>query len=55
MKVTQHIENALGRSLFSFEILTPLKGHNIQSIFDSIRPLLEFIPPFIDVNYYMKE
>ena len=50
MKVTQHIENADGKALFSFEILPPLKGQNIQSIFDSIDPLMEFNPPFIDVT-----
>ena len=55
MKVTQHIENAVGRSLFSFEILPPLKGQNIQSIFDSISPLMEFKPPFIDVTYHREE
>ncbi|MEO8515787.1 MAG: methylenetetrahydrofolate reductase [NAD(P)H] [Flavobacterium sp.] len=55
MKVTQHIDNALGRSLFSFEILPPLKGQNIQSIFDSISPLMEFKPPFIDVTYHREE
>jgi methylenetetrahydrofolate reductase (NADPH) len=55
MKVTQHIENANGKSLFSFEILPPLKGQNIQSIFDSIDPLMEFNPPFIDVTYHREE
>ncbi len=55
MKVTQHIENAQGKSLFSFEILPPLKGQNIQSIFDSIDPLMEFKPPFIDVTYHREE
>jgi len=55
MKVTQHIENAHGKPLFSFEILPPLKGQNIQSIFDSIDPLMEFNPPFIDVTYHREE
>ncbi len=55
MKVTKHIENANGKSLFSFEILPPLKGQNIQSIFDSIDPLMEFNPPFIDVTYHREE
>jgi methylenetetrahydrofolate reductase (NADPH) len=41
--------------LFSFEILPPLKGQNIQSIFDSIDPLMEFNPPFIDVTYHREE
>ena len=55
MKVTQHIENANGKQLFSFEILPPLKGQNIQSIFDSIDPLMEFNPAFINVTYHRSE
>ncbi len=55
MKVIQHLANAAGRPLFSFEILPPLKGQNIQSIFDSIDPLMEFCPPFIDVTYHREE
>jgi methylenetetrahydrofolate reductase (NADPH) len=55
MKVTEHIENANGKTQFTFEILPPLKGQNIQSIFDSIDPLMEFDPPFIDVTYHREE
>lgn len=55
MKVTEHIQNANGKTLFSFEILPPLKGQNIQSIFDGIDPLMEFKPPFIDVTYHREE
>ncbi|HEY0045415.1 MAG TPA: methylenetetrahydrofolate reductase [NAD(P)H] [Flavobacterium sp.] len=55
MKVTEHIANANGKALFSFEILPPLKGQNIKSIFDSIDPLMEFNPPFIDVTYHREE
>ncbi|MEO0059484.1 MAG: 5,10-methylenetetrahydrofolate reductase [Bacteroidota bacterium] len=55
MKITNHIENANGKPLFSFEILPPLKGQNIQSIFDGIDPLMEFDPPFIDVTYHREE
>jgi len=47
--------NAKGKTLFSFEILPPLKGQNIQSIFDGIDPLMEFNPPFIDVTYHREE
>ncbi len=54
MKVTEHIQNAQ-KTLFSFEILPPMKGQNIQSIFDSIDPLMEFNPPFIDVTYHREE
>lgn len=55
MKVTEHVENGNGKTQFSFEILPPLKGQNIQSIFDSIDPLMEFKPPFIDVTYHREE
>lgn len=55
MKVTEHIDKAKGKTQFSFEILPPLKGQNIQSIFDGIDPLMEFNPPFIDVTYHREE
>ena len=55
MKVTDHIQSAKGKTLFSFEILPPLKGQNIQTIFDNIDPLMEFKPPFIDVTYHREE
>lgn len=55
MKVTEHIKNANGKTLFSFEILPPKKGENIQDLFDSITPLMEFKPPFIDVTYHREE
>lgn len=55
MKVVDHIKKAEGKTLFSFEILPPLKGQNIQSIFDHIDPLMEFQPPFIDVTYHREE
>src|SRR5690606_24655942 len=39
----------------SFEILPPLKGQHIKSIFDNIDSLMEFNPPFIDVTYHREE
>lgn len=54
MKITEHIKNAK-KTLFSFELLPPLKGKSIQSIFDTIDPLMEFNPPFIDVTYHREE
>ncbi|MDO1502549.1 methylenetetrahydrofolate reductase [NAD(P)H] [Winogradskyella maritima] len=54
MKVTEHIKLAK-ETQFSFEILPPLKGQHIQSIFDNIDPLMEFNPPFIDVTYHREE
>ena len=55
MKVTDHIKKAKGETQFTFEILPPVKGHRISSIFDNIDPLMEFNPPFIDVTYHREE
>jgi len=54
MKVIDHL-NAAKNTLFSFEILPPLKGKSIQSIFDGIDPLMEFKPKFINVTYHREE
>tara|TARA_B110000285_G_scaffold155897_1_gene173982 strand:- start:2497 stop:3447 length:951 start_codon:yes stop_codon:yes gene_type:complete len=54
MKVTEHIK-ASKETLFSFEILPPLKGKSIQSIFDGIDPLMEFKPKFVNVTYHREE
>ena len=54
MKVTEHIKKAKS-TLFSFEILPPLKGKSINSIYESLDPLMDFKPPFIDVTYHREE
>jgi len=55
MKVTDHLKKATGKTLFTIEILPPLKGENIKSLFNNIDPLMEFKPPFIDVTYHREE
>jgi methylenetetrahydrofolate reductase (NADPH) len=55
MKITEHINKAKGKTLFSFEIVPPLKGQNIQKLYDNIDPLMEFNPPFIDVTTSREE
>lgn len=55
MKVTEHLAHANGNTLFSFEILPPLKGKSIQSIYDGIDPLMEFKPKFVNVTYHREE
>ncbi len=55
MKVTDHIKNAKGETLFSFEIVPPVKGKNIQHLYNNIDPLMEFNPPFIDVTTSREE
>jgi len=54
MKVTDHLNNSKD-TLYSFEILPPLKGQTIESIYGAIDPLMEFKPPFIDVTYHREE
>jgi methylenetetrahydrofolate reductase (NADPH) len=54
MKVIDHLNKA-EKTIFSFEILPPLKGQNISAIYDSIDPLMEFKPPFVNVTYHREE
>jgi len=54
MKVVDKIKNA-GYTLFSFEVLPPLKGNNIQVIYDAIDPLIEFDPVNINVTFHQSE
>ena len=55
MKVTDHITKANGKTLFSFEIVPPQKGSNINDLYSNIDPLMEFKPPFIDVTTSREE
>jgi methylenetetrahydrofolate reductase (NADPH) len=54
VKVTEYITQRNG-TLVSFEILPPMKGKSIQSIYDTLDPLMEFKPPFINVTYHRAE
>ena len=54
MKVTEHIAQAKG-TLISFEILPPLKGRTINTIYSHLDPLMEFKPAFINVTYHRSE
>ncbi len=55
MKVTDYFNSANGKTFISFEVLPPLKGGSMQAIFDTLDPLMEFKPPFIDVTYHREE
>ncbi|MEO1484322.1 MAG: methylenetetrahydrofolate reductase [NAD(P)H] [Bacteroidota bacterium] len=55
MKITEHIAKAKDETLFSFEIIPPVKGRSIQELYDNIDPLMEFNPPFIDVTTSREE
>jgi methylenetetrahydrofolate reductase (NADPH) len=54
MKVIEHIQKSKD-TLFSFEILPPLKGTSIKAIYSGIDPLMEFKPKFINVTYHREE
>lgn len=54
MKIIDIIRNTK-ETLFSFEILPPLKGDNIYDVYANIDPLMEFKPPFINVTYHREE
>jgi len=55
MKVTEYFEKAAGETLISFEVLPPLKGGSMEAIFNTLDPLMEFKPPFIDVTYHRED
>ena len=42
-------------TLFSYEILPPLKGESINVLFGHMSPLMEFNPKFINVTYHREE
>jgi len=54
MKLTEYI-NQNKETLFSFEILPPLKGGSIDRLFGNIESLMEFKPSFVDVTYHREE
>jgi len=54
MKVIDHIRQAKD-TLVSFEILPPLKGKTINSIYEHLDPLMEYKPSFINVTYHRAE
>ena len=54
MKVTERIHQATS-TLLSFEVLPPLKGKSVQSIYDILDPLMTFNPAFVNVTYHRSE
>lgn len=52
--VIEHIEQS-NKTLFSFELLPPLKGNNFDAIQSAIDPLIEFKPSFINITYHQEE
>lgn len=54
MIVAEKLRNPEG-TYFSFELLPPLKGRNIEDIYNSIDPLVEFNPLNINITYHQQE
>lgn len=54
MNVVQTIHRAIEthRTRFAFELLPPLKGDGMESVFRSIDRLVEFDPAYINVTYH---
>ncbi len=55
MKVIDHINQANGKTLISFEVLPPLKGKGIEALYGHLDPLMEFKPSYINVTYHRSE
>lgn len=54
MKVIDKINNRK-KTLFSIEIVPPLRGNNIEGIYNRIDQLIEFDPAFINITYHKDE
>ena len=54
MTVPEHLNNLKG-SRVSFELLPPVKGSSINSIFATLDQLMEFSPPYINITYHREE
>lgn len=54
MHVTEHLAKAKD-TLVSFEVLPPLKGKTITSLYEHLDPLMEFKPSWINVTYHRSE
>ena len=54
MKVIDILNNSQ-RPFASFELVPPLKGSDVTRLYDSIDPLMEFAPPFINVTCHRDE
>ncbi len=57
MKVSQIIREAIGQGTtrFAFELLPPLKGENIDTIFRTVDSLAEFDPAYINVTNHRED
>ena len=54
MKISEILKQHTSTQV-TFEILPPFKGDSIDSIYNSLEPLLTFNPPYVNVTYHREE
>lgn len=54
MKVTDILDRK-EHPFASFELVPPLRGSDIHKLYESIEPLMEFRPPFINITFHRDE
>lgn len=54
MKIIEQLKNT-DKTLFSFELLPPMKGGNMESVYQVIDPLIEFNPINVNITYHQQE
>ncbi|MBQ9533578.1 MAG: methylenetetrahydrofolate reductase [Prevotella sp.] len=55
MKVIDIIHQRQGKPFASFEIVPPLKGTDVQKLYDSLDPLMQLLPPFVNITCHRDE
>lgn len=55
MTVAEHLSKDNGATRLSYELLPPIKGSSIETIFSSLDRLAPFHPPFINITYHREE
>lgn len=55
MSVIEKIQSAGGKTAFSFELLPPLKGNGIETVYRTIDTLREFDPKYINITTHRSE
>lgn len=55
MSVIERIKSTKGKTAFSFELLPPLKGNGLDSVFRTIDVLREFDPKYINITTHRSE
>lgn len=53
MKIIENLHK--GETHFSFELLPPMKGGNIESVYEVIDPLIPFEPINVNITYHQQE